>query len=111
MSRTGKKVQARSRFRDFNGFVDVSLAGLTRSAIAVWLVLFRDTKADTGVARTGQADIARRAGISARAVRKALTELIEAGLVKVVRQGRLGTGPSQYKVRGVNPDRFESAGT
>lgn len=111
MSRTGKKQQARRRFHDFNGFVDVSLAHLTRSAVAVWLVLFRDARAETGLARTGQADIARRAGISERSVRKALTELIDAGLVKVVVQGRLGTGPSLYKIRGVNPNWLEPEGT
>jgi hypothetical protein len=95
------------RFAEINGFIDCTLANLTRSEIAVWLVLFRDTKASQGIAPTGQADIARRAGITPRGVRKALSGLIDKGLVRIVRQGRIGVGPSAYRVRGVNPDRTE----
>lgn len=97
--------RGRGRFAEVNGFIDFTLATLTPTAAAVWLILWRDTKPN-GLARTGQADLARRAGKSERAVRKALTELAAAGLVKVVRKGRLGAGPSVYRVRGVNPDRF-----
>ncbi|VTR92752.1 Similar to transcriptional regulator OS=Rhodopirellula baltica (strain SH1) GN=RB12209 PE=4 SV=1 [Gemmata massiliana] len=98
------------RFVEINGFIDYTLAGLTPSAVAVWLILWRDTKPN-GLARTGQADLARRAGVTERAVRKALAELDMAKLVKVVRRGRAGTGPSTYRVRGVNPDRTEVTGT
>lgn len=101
---TGRS-RARGRFAEVNGFIDYTLATLTPSAVAVWLVLWRDTKPD-GLARTGQVDIARRAGVTDRTVRQALRELTEAGLVKVVRKGRLGSGPSTYRVRGVNPDRL-----
>jgi DNA-binding transcriptional ArsR family regulator len=107
VSTDAKRSRARRRFRDFNDFVDCSLATLTPSAVAAWLVIFRDVKADTGLARVGQADIARRAGVTDRTVRTALRELVDAGLLKVVRQGRLGAGPSVYKVRGANPDRFD----
>lgn len=94
---------ASDRFAQINGFVDCTLAHLTLSAVAVWLILWRDTKPN-GLARTGQADLARRAGVTERAVRKALTELEAAKLVRVVRRGRAGAGPSTYRVRGVNPD-------
>ena len=88
------------RFAVLNGFVDCELRGLSRAAAAVWLVLYRDTKPD-GTARTGQSDIARRAGLTPRGVRKGLTELTQAGLVDVLRRGRLGAGTSCYRVRGV----------
>jgi hypothetical protein len=90
------------RFAVLNGFIDAELRTLTRAEVAVWLVLYRDTKPD-GTVRTGQADLARRAGITPRGVRKALSGLTRAGLVEVVRRGRLGTGPSAYRVRGTRP--------
>lgn len=91
------------RFAEINGFVDYTLASLTPAAVAVWLILWRDTKSN-GLARTGQADLARRAGVTERAVRNALKELCVAKLLKVIKVGRVGTGPSTYLVRGVNPD-------
>lgn len=85
------------RWPAFNAFVDCSLAGLTAAETKVWLILFRDTKKD-GTARTGQADLARRAGLSERMVRYALVDLEAKGLVRVVRRGRLSAGPSVYRV-------------
>jgi hypothetical protein len=35
--------KTRDRFDCLNAFIDESLAGLDRSAMAVWLILFRDT--------------------------------------------------------------------
>ena len=58
--RTGKV----ERFAVLNAFTDYGLASLTGAEAKVWLILFRDTKVRTGTARTGQADIARRAGIN-----------------------------------------------
>ncbi|MBX3401554.1 MAG: hypothetical protein KF873_22715 [Gemmataceae bacterium] len=85
------------RFAVLNTFTDFALAGLTGAEVKVWLILFRDTKA-TGTARTGQADIARRAGLKPRMVRYALASLEAKGLVQVVRRGRLNSGPSTYRV-------------
>lgn len=87
------------RFAVLNVFTDCTLVGLTGSEAKVWLILFRDTKAATGTARTGQADIARRTGLSRRGVQLALDKLSEKGLVKVVRRGRLNAGPSAYRVQ------------
>jgi hypothetical protein len=98
--------RTRGRFADINGFIDYTMAGLTPAAAKVWLILWRDTKPN-GLARTGQSDLARRAGVTERAVRKALVELAASKLVKVVRKGRLGVGPSTYRVRGVNPAAAE----
>ena len=91
------KRPAAGRFRSLNAFVDFTLAELSRAEIAVWLVLFRDCR--DGLARTGQADIARRAGIDRKTVYRALRRLERRGLVRVVRQGRLGSGPSSYRLR------------
>ena len=92
------------RFRTLNAFVDFTMADLKPSERAVWLVLFRDTKRD-GTARTSERDIARRAGVSDRMVRYALRALERRGLVRIVRRGRLQTGPSSYRVFGLEPGR------
>ena len=86
------------RFALLNAVTDFDLAGFTGAEAKVWLVLFRDTKAKTDTARTGQEDIARRAGLSARSVRSALVGLQAKRLVRVVRRGRLNAGPSQYRL-------------
>jgi hypothetical protein len=92
------KRKAGGRFAALNAFIDATLRGLPRADVAVWLVLYRDTKAD-GLARTSQADMARRAGIDGRSVRRALRRLERAGLVTVVRRGGLRQGPSNYRIR------------
>ena len=86
------------RFAVLNAFTDCALADLTGTETKVWLILFRDAKAATGTARTGQADIARRAGLEPLTVRRALASLESKGLVRVVLRGRLNAGPSIYRV-------------
>jgi len=81
-----------------NAFTDSALADLTGAEVKVWLILFRDAKAATGTARTGQTDIARRAGLEPRTVRRALASLEAKGMVRVVHRGRLNAGPSVYRV-------------
>jgi len=93
--KTSKK-KAAGRFAVLNNFVDFSLHELTRACLAVWLILYRDTK--DGTARTSQADIARRAGISVRAVRTAIRRLESLGLLTVVYLGGLNRGVSRYRV-------------
>jgi len=102
-ARPAARKRSGGRFTEINGFIDCTLATLTPSEAAIWLILWRDTKPN-GLARTGQTDLARRAGCDTRTVRRALAGLAVVGLVKVVRQGRLGAGPSTYRVRGVNPN-------
>jgi hypothetical protein len=91
------KPTAPGRFGVLNGFADYSLAGLTGSDVKTWLILFRDTKAD-GTARTGQRDIARRAGLKVRVIQKAVARLEAKGLLEVVRRGRLNSGVTVYRV-------------
>lgn len=98
---TKPKRRTRSeRFAVLNAFVDFGIAAgeLTPAESLVWLVLFRDTKAN-GLARTGQTDIARRAGLSVRGVQKALDKLQAKGFIDVVHRGRLNAGPSVYRVQ------------
>ncbi|MCO6045907.1 helix-turn-helix domain-containing protein [Aeoliella sp. ICT_H6.2] len=84
------------RFAVLNEFVDCSLAGLTKSELLVWLVLYRDTR--SGAARTAQSDIARRSGVSIRSVQTAIAKLVTRGLLKCVHRGGLNIGPSRYRV-------------
>ncbi|WP_246105903.1 winged helix-turn-helix transcriptional regulator [Rosistilla ulvae] len=69
---------------------------LTRREIAVWMILYRDTR--NGTARTSQGNIARRAGMSVKSVKIATGKLIDAGLIRVVFQGGLNRGPSRFQV-------------
>lgn len=84
-----------------NGFVDAGMAGLTRAEFAAWLVLYRDTR--NGTARTSAGDIARRAGLSRRALVKALAKLRRRRLVTLVYRGGLNLGASTYRVHSVPP--------
>ena len=94
--RADAKRNAGDRFEVLNAFIDFSLAGLTRAEVAVWLVLYRDTR--NGTARTSYDDIARRAGINRRSVGRSLRRLESRGLMSVVRRGSLRCGPSSYRV-------------
>ena len=98
------KKTAGERFRTLNAFVDFTMRNLKPSERTVWLILFRDTKRDR-IARTSERDIARRAGIGERMVRYALTGLVTRGLVKIVKRGRLQSGPSSYCVIALEPER------
>jgi hypothetical protein len=97
------KRSSRGRFLAINAFLDVTMAGLDRAELAVWLLLWRDTKPD-GLARTSQSDLARRAGCNPRTVRRALDALRRAGLVLTVRQGGLRRGMSVYRVEPLRTD-------
>jgi hypothetical protein len=103
-SKAKGKSASSARFAMLNAFIDFTMADLKPSERAVWFVLFRDTKPN-GVARTSERDIARRAGVSDRMVRYALTALAKRGLVKIVRRGRLQSGPSSYRVFGLERGR------
>ena len=89
------KRKAAGRFAVLNDFVDFTLRELPRACVAVWLVLYRDTK--DGIACTSQTDIARRTGLSERAVRKAIRRLETLELVTVAFRGGLNRGASKYR--------------
>ena len=73
-------------FETFNGFVDLGLRQLSRSEIAAYLILLRDTKPD-GTALTSYADIATRGGMTRRAAIAAVRSLLKRGVVEIVRRG------------------------
>lgn len=99
-----EKRSSAGRFQSINAFIDVTMAGLTPAARSVWLILWRDTK-PTGLAQTSQESLARRAGVTDRAVRTALQLLVSAGLLTVVHRGSLRAGASIYRVRPLAPER------
>jgi DNA-binding transcriptional ArsR family regulator len=96
------KATAGERFATLNAFTDFALADLSRAEIAVWLVLYRDTR--DGTARTSYDDLSRRAGLNRRNVGRALRRLEGRGLVKTVHRGGIGRGVSRYRVRGLPKD-------
>jgi AraC-like DNA-binding protein len=91
--------QTRDRFETINAFVDITMRGLSGRGALAWLVLWRDTKPN-GLARTGVTDLARRMGCSPATAKRALAELRSRNLIWVVDQGRLGRGPSSYRLVG-----------
>lgn len=95
-SKRGRKAGS-GRFAVLNRFVDESMRKLDRTAACVWLVLYRDTKRD-GTVQTGQTDIARRCDVCVRTVYAALETLRKHGLLTVIRKGRLGSGPTVYRI-------------
>ena len=95
--RNRERRHSSNRFAVLNAFLDMTAGALTRAELLTWLVLYRDTKPN-GTARTAQGDIARRAGVSSRAVRFALKRLVRHGLVRIVWQGGFRKGSSVYAV-------------
>ncbi len=87
-----------SRFASINTFVDITMRGLSGRAALAWVVLWRDTKPN-GLARTGITDLARRMGCSTATTKRALAELRTRKLIEVADRGRLGGGPSSYRLR------------
>jgi len=86
-----------NRFNVLNLFLDCTAGNLPRSEMLVWMLLYRDTKPD-GIARTSQADLARRANADLSTIKRATAKLERRGLLIVVRRGNLQRGPSAYRV-------------
>jgi len=94
--KTPKRV-ARLRFELLNAFVDSGMADLSRAELALWLILYRDTKPG-GTARASLGDIARRAGIDRQTASRAVGRLTHRKMLQVLRRGSLKDGPSSYRV-------------
>lgn len=95
--RPGRGTAVRRRFALLNAFIDTALPQLERSAVAVWLLLYRHAKPD-GTVSASVADLARRAGSSNRQVQRALGRLQAAGIVRRLKRGTLAGGPSVYRL-------------
>ena len=96
-SRKSRKRESRLRFETLNAFVDSGMANLTRAELALWLVLYRDTKR-CGTARASLGDIARRAGIDRQTASRAVGRLARRKMLQVLRRGGLNQGPSEYRI-------------
>lgn len=88
-----KRKATAERFQTLNMF---TMRELSRAELAMWLVLYRDTR--DGTARTSAEDIARRSGMAKRRVTKALAELRRRGLIEQLFRGGINSGPSRYRV-------------
>ncbi|HKM52020.1 MAG TPA: hypothetical protein VJY33_01350 [Isosphaeraceae bacterium] len=95
--RKTSKRASRLRFEVLNAFVDSGMADLSRAELALWLVLYRDTKPG-GTARASLADIAHRAGIDRQTASRAVGRLTHRKMLQVLRRGSLKDGPSSYRV-------------
>jgi hypothetical protein len=96
MRKTSKR-QSRLRFQILNAFVDSGMADLSRAELAVWLILFRDTKRD-GTARASLDDLARRGGMNRQTASRAVGRLARRAMLQIIRRGSLNNGPSVYRV-------------
>ena len=91
--------KAAGRFAVLNAFVDHGARTLDTTAVAVWLVLYREVQPD-GLATVSHARIAERLSIDRKTVTRAVRRLQTAGFVKIARQGGWQRGPSTYRIRG-----------
>jgi hypothetical protein len=73
-------------FQNLAAFVDQGVRTLTRSELAVYLILLRDTRPD-GTARAGLNDLAGRGGMSRKSASRAVGSLIAKNVLTVVRRG------------------------
>ena len=96
------KGTAKGRFAQLNAFIDFTMGALSRADIIVWMILYRDSR--EGIARTAQADIARRGKIDRRTVGRSLRRLEARGLLKIVYQGGFRQGVSRYRLRALMAD-------
>jgi DNA-binding MarR family transcriptional regulator len=94
--KTTKRV-SRLRFEMLNAFVDSGMADLSRAELALWLILYRDTK-PSGIAQASLGDIAHRAGIDRQTASRAVGKLARRKMLQVLRRGGLNQGPSEYRV-------------
>jgi hypothetical protein len=82
-------------FQNLAGFVDDGVRMLTRSELATYLILLRDTRPD-GTARAGLDDLAERGGMSRWAASRAVRSLVaRRKVLTIVRRGRPGQ-PTLY---------------
>jgi hypothetical protein len=84
-------------FSVFRAFVDLGLRQLSRSEVAVYLILLRATQPD-GLATVSMSSLATRGGMSRRQAIRAVQALVERGVVQVVSRGNRGMRASMYCV-------------
>jgi hypothetical protein len=85
------------RFEILNAFADRGRADLSRGELAVWLILYRDTRRD-GTARTSLDDLVRRGGMNRQTASRAVGELVRWRMLQALSRGGLNQGSSSYRV-------------
>jgi DNA-binding MarR family transcriptional regulator len=83
-------------FQNLAAFVDRGVRTLSRSELATYLILLRDTRPN-GTARAGLNDLAERGGMSRKSASRAIGSLVAKGVLTIVRRGRPGK-PTLYTV-------------
>ena len=87
------------RFDDIRTFKYVMMRHLTRVEQSVWLCIWDDTDAKTGLAEVSIGEMATFIGCSERAVSYAISSLKNKGLLKVVRNGNFAKRtPNTYRL-------------
>lgn len=86
------------RWKQFNAFVDKTMADLTRAEASVWMVLFREAKGPDRTSRAALDDIAKRVGVDRKTAWRAIGGLRRRKLITDVEKGGLNKGPSTYIV-------------
>jgi hypothetical protein len=89
--------QSRLRFELLNACVDTGMADLCRAELAVWLILYRDTKRD-GTARAVFDDLAWRGDIDRQTASRAVARPARRKMLQLLLRGGLNCGPSTYRV-------------
>ena len=87
-TRKSSRRESRLRFELLNVFVDSGMANLSRAELAVWLILYRDTKRD-GTARSSLDELARRAGMNRQTASRAVGRLARRKMLRVLHRGGL----------------------
>jgi hypothetical protein len=107
-STNGKAAKSKAssgRFQVLNTFCDESARLVSNAAVACWMILFRETKPD-GLATVAYSQIAECLGIKRRAAMRLVQDLVDAGLVTVVKRGTMkGHTPSTYKIHATPKQR------
>ncbi|MEO1236624.1 MAG: helix-turn-helix domain-containing protein [Planctomycetota bacterium] len=93
------KRSSTNRWARFNQFVDVTMRKLKPSESAVWVYLYRHERNGTADASVRQ--IAEATGLHRNVAHRALQQLIELGLVEVLRLSRHHGEASVYRL---NPE-------
>ncbi len=87
-TRKSSRRESRLRFELLNVFVDSGMANLSRAELAVWLILYRDTKRD-GTALMSLDELARRGGMNRQTASRAVGRLARRKMLRVLRRGGL----------------------
>lgn len=96
-SRKKKRNAVVTKLAAANRFLDSSARLLSPASVLVWMLLWRDERG--GTVRTAVSDLARRSGLSARTVKRALRVLREGGFVATDHRGTPTTGPTVYRLQ------------